>query len=166
MAGMDTVTKEKRSEIMSRIRSRDTQPELIVRKRIFAAGWRFRLCDKRFPGRPDVVVPRAHALIEIRGCFWHQHGCAKCSTPKSNSAFWTAKWEKNISRDKRHEAEWEALGWNVLIVWECALEPVRREETLQAVCLALDFWAAEQAEAKNSKGPLPEKRPHRLVLPR
>ena len=154
---MDTVTKEKRSQIMSRIRSRDTKPELLVRKRIYAAGWRFRVCDKRYPGHPDVVVPRAHTLIEVRGCFWHQHGCEKCSTPKSNIEFWTQKWDRNISRDERHETEWRELGWNVIIVWECALEPVRREETLQNICLALDLWKNEE--------PLPKKRPHRLELP-
>ncbi len=154
---MDTVSKEKRSEIMSRIRSRDTKPELVVRKRIFAAGWRYRVCDKRYPGHPDVVVAQARTFIEVRGCFWHQHGCSKCSTPKSNLAFWTEKWTRNIARDARHETEWRALGWNVIIVWECALLPVRREETLMAICQALDLWRNER--------PLPKKRPHRLELP-
>ena len=155
---MDTVTQEKLSEIMSRIRSRDTKPELLVRRRIFAAGWRFRVCDKRYPGHPDVVVPGAHTLIEVRGCFWHRHGCSKCSTPKSNIEFWQAKWERNLARDRRHETEWRKLGWNVIVVWECALAAVRREETLTDVCRALDLWKSE--------GPLPRKRPHRLVLPR
>ncbi len=153
---MDTITKEQRSKVMSRIRSRDTKPELLVRKRIFAAGWRFRTCDKRFPGHPDIVVPRAHTLIEVRGCFWHRHGCAACSMPKSNTEFWTTKWANNIRRDRQHEADWKKLGWNVILVWECALKPIRREMTLARICQALDVWADEA----------PRKVPHRLVLPR
>lgn len=155
-APMDTITKEQRSKVMSRIRSRDTKPEMLVRKRIFAAGWRFRTCDKRFPGHPDVVVPRAHTLIEVRGCFWHRHGCAASTMPKSNIEFWMTKWSNNVRRDRRHEADWKALGWNVILVWECALKPVRQEETLTRICQALDAWAAEGHR----------KTPHRLVLPR
>jgi len=153
---MDTITKEQRSHVMSRIRSRDTAPELLVRRRLHAAGWRFRVCDRRYPGHPDVVLARAHTLIEVRGCFWHRHGCAHTSMPKSNVAFWMAKWSRNVRRDKRHEEEWRRLGWNVIVVWECALEGERRERTLLAICQALDTWAAEA----------PPKRPHRLVLPR
>ena len=153
---MDTLSKADRSRVMSRIHSRDTKPELQVRQRIHAAGWRFRVCDKRYPGHPDVVVPRAHTLIEVRGCFWHQHGCAGTSTPKSNVEFWQAKWNRNIERDRQHEAEWKKLGWNVIIVWECALKPLMRERTLQRICQALDVWAEEG----------PRRIPHRLVLPR
>lgn len=154
---MDTLTKEQRSKVMARIRSRDTKPEILVRKRIFAAGWRFRTCDRRYPGHPDVVVPRAHTFIEVRGCFWHRHGCAVSSMPKSNVEFWTTKWANNVRRDRRHEADWKDLGWNVILVWECALRPVRREETLVRICQALDAWAAEEGLRR---------RPHRLVLPR
>ena len=154
---MDKFTPEQRSKIMSAIHSRDTLPEIVVRKWLYANGYRFRVCDKRIVGHPDIVLPKYRTLIEVRGCFWHQHGCAKCSTPKSNIEFWTQKWDRNISRDERHETEWRELGWNVIIVWECALEPVRREETLQNICLALDLWKNEE--------PLPKKRPRRLELP-
>ena len=153
---MDRITQEQRSKVMSRIRSRDTKPEMLVRKRIFAAGWRYRTCDKRFPGHPDVAVPRAHTLIEVRGCFWHRHGCAQSTMPKSNVDFWLEKWSRNVTRDHRHESEWKALGWNVILVWECALSPRNREQTLQRICEALDLWASEG----------PRKVPHRLVLPR
>jgi DNA mismatch endonuclease (patch repair protein) len=153
---MDTITKEQRSRVMSRIRSRDTKPELLVRKRLYAAGWRFRVCDRRLPGHPDVVVPRSRTLVEVRGCFWHRHGCAKSSMPKSNVAFWMAKWSRNVLRDRRHEVEWRKLGWNVIVVWECALNAARREDTLVRICQALDLWKSEG----------PRKRPHRLVLPR
>lgn len=142
---MDTVTPEKRSKIMSRIRSRDTKPELLVRKRLYAAGWRYRVCDRRLPGHPDIVVPRAHTLIEIRGCFWHRHSCGAATMPKSNVEFWTAKWDRNVSRDARHESEWRELGWNVIIVWECALKPALREETLARIHLALDANAESHA---------------------
>lgn len=153
---MDTLTPEARSQLMSRIHSRDTKPELLVRARIFAAGWRFRTCDRRYPGHPDVVVPRAHTLIEVRGCFWHRHGCALSSMPKSNIEFWQGKWDRNIARDREHEAAWKRLGWNVIVVWECALRPLMRERTLQRICEALDVWAAAP----------PRRVPHRLTLPR
>ena len=152
---MDTITKEQRSHVMSRIRARDTKQELLVRRRLHAAGWRFRVCDKRYPGHPDVVIPRARTFIEVRGCFWHRHGCTQTSMPKSNIPFWMAKWSRNVKRDRRHEAEWKELGWNVVIVWECALAKERRERTLLSICQALDTWAFEG----------PRKRPHRLVLP-
>lgn len=151
---MDTVTKAKRSEIMARIRSRDTKPEMLVRKRLYAAGWRYRVCDKRLPGHPDIVVPRAHTLIEIRGCFWHRHTCADATMPKSNVAFWQEKWDRNVARDKRHEAEWKSLGWNVVIVWACQLKPALCERTLQRIHQALDIRAAN-----------PNRRPTQLVLP-
>ena len=109
---MDTVSREQRSRIMSRIRGRDTKPEMIVRRRLFAAGWRFRVCDKRLPGKPDVVVARARTIIDIRGCFWHRHGCAVSTMPKSNVAFWMEKWSKNVCRDKRNEKAWREAGWN------------------------------------------------------
>lgn len=153
---MDTVTRQKRSQIMSRIRSRDTRPELLVRRRIFSAGWRFRVCDRRYAGHPDIVIARAHVFIEIRGCFWHRHGCSLSSMPKSNVKFWMEKWSRNVSRDLRHEAEWRRLGWNVIIVWECALRGESRERTLARICQALDAWANEPPRAI----------PHRLVLPR
>ncbi len=103
-----------------------------------------------------MVVPRAHAFIEVRGCFWHRHGCARSTMPKSNVKFWMEKWSKNVRRDRRHDREWKELGWNAIIVWECALEGLKRERTLARICQALDCWGAEKAR----------KVPHRLVLPR
>ena len=152
---MDRITPEQRSRIMSRIHGRDTKPETLVRQRLFAAGWRFRVCDKRFTGRPDIVVARARTLIDVRGCFWHRHGCAQTTMPKSNIPFWMAKWSRNVKRDRRHETEWKKLGWNVIIVWGCALEKIRSERTLLSICQALDAWASEP----------PRRHPHRLVLP-
>ena len=88
---MDTLTTEQRSRVMAKIRGRDTLPEIIVRKRLFAAGWRFRVCDKRFKGKPDIVIPKAKTIIDVRGCFWHRHGCKDSTMPKSNIAFWMEK---------------------------------------------------------------------------
>ena len=158
---MDRMTVEERSRLMSRIHGRDTKPEVYVRKRIYAAGWRYRTCDRRFVGRPDIVVARAKTLIDVRGCFWHRHGCASGTMPKSNVAFWMQKWSRNVKRDKRNEAEWQKNGWNLIVVWECALKNAAlRERTLARVCECLDAWSAEVAEGKKRR------RPHRLVLPR
>ncbi len=157
---MDTVSPEQRSRIMSRIRGRDTKPEMIVRRRLFAAGWRFRVCDKRLPGKPDVVVARARTIIDIRGCFWHRHGCAVSTMPKSNVAFWMEKWSKNVRRDKRNEKAWREAGWSLIVVWECALAKRSLERTLLRICSALDLWT-EELSGLNAK----RRRPHRLVLP-
>ena len=101
---MDKFTKEKRSAIMRAIRSRDTQPELIVRKWLYAHGWRFRCQYKRLPGHPDIAIPKIRTLIEIRGCFWHRHeGCPTATMPKTNKQFWRTKFRNNVARDKRHE---------------------------------------------------------------
>ncbi len=157
---MDKVSKEVRSRIMSRIRGRDTKPEMLVRKRIFSAGWRYRVCDRRFAGRPDVVVARAHTIIDIRGCFWHRHGCADSTMPKSNIAFWMEKWSKNVKRDIHNETEWRRDGWNVIIVWGCALEGFKRERTLSRIIECLDSWALEASSGRKRRSP------HRLELPR
>ena len=157
---MDRMTVVQRSRLMSRVRGRDTKPEVYVRQRIFSAGWRYRVCDRRFVGRPDIVVSRARTLIDVRGCFWHRHGCAASSMPKSNVAFWMQKWSRNVKRDKRNESEWQKDGWNLIVVWECALKAEARERTLSRICECLDAWAEEVAAGKRRR------RPHRLVLPR
>jgi len=157
---MDRITKEQRSHIMSRIRGKDTKPELIVRKRIFAAGWRYRVCDRRFVGKPDIVVARAKTIIDVRGCFWHRHGCADSTMPKSNIPFWMEKWSKNVRRDNRNEREWLKDGWNVIIVWGCALDALKRDRTLVRICQCLDAWAEEISTG--TKRP----RPHKIHFPR
>lgn len=144
---------------MSQIRGRDTLPEMIVRKALHAKGWRFRVCDKRFAGRPDVVIPKAKTIVDIRGCFWHRHGCKESTMPKSNVAFWTEKWSKNVRRDIRNEESWELGGWNRIIVWECALTASRREKTLDRIAAKVAVWA-EEAAAK-----VVRRKPHRLELP-
>jgi DNA mismatch endonuclease (patch repair protein) len=106
---------------MSRIRSRDTKPELAVRSALHRAGFRFRLHARDLPGRPDIVFRPLRTVIQVRGCFWHGHDCAEGRPPKSNVQFWTSKIESNVARDIRTDGALRDLGYTVLIVWECDL---------------------------------------------
>ena len=151
---MDTVTPEQRSKIMSRIRSRDTKPEILVRKMLHANGYRFRVCDRRIAGHPDIVIPRCRTLIEVRGCFWHRHGwvwngrklvqetiCREASSsPASNRKFWNEKFRRNVRRDAEHERLWAEEGWNLIVIWECALKPSEREKTFRFILRTLERW--------------------------
>lgn len=117
---MDIVAPAKRSEMMSRIKGRDTGPELRVRRCAHALGFRFRLHSKHLPGRPDLVFPRLKTVIFVHGCFWHRHkGCPHTSTPKTRVGFWQEKFQANIDRDIRVAASLRLLGWRVLTIWEC-----------------------------------------------
>lgn len=119
----DTLTSERRSWNMSRIRGRDTRPELLLRSLLHRAGFRFRLHAKQLPGRPDVVLPKYKAAIFVHGCFWHRHpGCQNATTPSTRREFWQEKLDGNVSRDARNRADLEAAGWTVLTVWECELK--------------------------------------------
>jgi DNA mismatch endonuclease (patch repair protein) len=119
----DRLTPERRSANMSRIRSRDTSPELIVRKMVHALGFRFRLHVAELPGKPDLVFPRLKKVIEVRGCFWHQHkGCIDSHIPRSRVEYWRPKLKMNRRRDQKNERRLRAAGWDVLTLWECELE--------------------------------------------
>ena len=119
---MDKLTAEQRSNCMSRIRGKDTKPEILVRRGLHCRGFRFRLQDRRLPGRPDVVLPKYGVAIMVNGCFWHGHsGCRYATRPKSNVEFWEAKIARNRHRDEVTAAHLEALGWCVITVWECEL---------------------------------------------
>ena len=117
----DIVSPETRSRMMSGIRGRHTRPELVVRSALHARGFRFRLHVSDLPGKPDLVFPKHRAVIQVHGCFWHRHGCAKTTTPSTNVEFWETKFHQNIERDIRAEANLEKLGWRVGLVWECAM---------------------------------------------
>ena len=128
---MDNHTVEQRHENMSRIRSVSKHEE-IVRKYLFSQGFRYRKNDKRYKGRPDVVLPKYKTVVFVNGCFWHQHPrCSKAAIPKSNTDYWLPKLEKNVLRDQQNIDYLEKDGWNVLVVWECMLSKEKREETLQ-----------------------------------
>ena len=117
---MDTLTPERRSWNMSRIRSSDTTPERLVRSLLHRMGYRFRLQRKDLPGRPDIVLPRYRTVVLVHGCYWHRHpNCRLAYTPKSNQEFWETKFAENVSRDSRQCEELGAMGWRVIIVWEC-----------------------------------------------
>ncbi len=118
----DIFSPEKRSEIMSRIKGRDTAPERAVRSILHRMGYRFRLNSKDLPGKPDIVLPRYETVIFVHGCFWHRHqNCRFAYTPKSRIDFWLSKFDSNIERDKMVKANLEKQGWRVIIVWECEL---------------------------------------------
>ena len=116
----DTISPERRSWNMSRIRSKNTKPEMIVRSTLHKMGYRFRLHRKDLPGTPDIVLPKYKAVIFVHGCFWHRHqGCKNCYTPKSRTDFWKRKFQDTIVRDRRNTDELELLGWRDLVIWEC-----------------------------------------------
>lgn len=120
---MDSITPEHRSWNMSRIRGKDTKIEVEVRKYLFAKGMRFRKNDKRFPGKPDIVLPKYRTVIFVNGCFWHMHtGCKQGRLPKSNVDYWREKLEKNIENDKLHEQQLKEMGWITITLWECELK--------------------------------------------
>ena len=119
---MDTLTLSLRSHCMSRIRGKNTKPEILVRKGLHARGFRFRLHNKKLPGSPDIVLPKYGVAIMVNGCFWHGHkGCRYATKPKSNVEFWETKIARNRHRDEVTAAHLEALGWTVITVWECEL---------------------------------------------
>lgn len=120
-------TREQRSNIMSRIRSRNTKPEMVVRKLIHSMGYRYRLHRKDLPGKPDITFGPRHKIIEVRGCYWHAHlrydpSCREArSEAKSNKAYWGPKMDRNVERDRRNLVLLEEAGWAVLVIWECEL---------------------------------------------
>ena len=129
---MDVHDKTTRSYNMSQIKVKNTKPEEKVRKYLFSQGFRFRKNDKRLPGTPDIVLPRYRTVIFVNGCFWHGHsGCKYFVWPKSNADFWKSKIEKNMIRDRIKDEELYALGWRVIVVWECELKSERADESLE-----------------------------------
>ncbi|MCX5807225.1 MAG: very short patch repair endonuclease [Proteobacteria bacterium] len=120
---VDSLTREKRSWNMSRIKSGDTKPEKVVRSLLHLMGYRYRLHCKDLPGKPDIMLPKYKTVIFVHGCFWHRHsGCKNATTPKTNTEFWEKKFFGNIVRDRQKQSDLELLGWNVIIVWECETE--------------------------------------------
>lgn len=128
----DVHTPEQRSYNMSRIRGKNTKPEELVRRYLFAQGFRYRKNDARFPGKPDIVLPKYKTVIFVNGCFWHAHeGCKYFVWPKSNVDFWKRKINGNIQRDLRNNQLLSEQGWNVIVIWECQLKKSTFDEALQ-----------------------------------
>jgi len=119
----DSLSKEKRSWNMSKIRSKDTAIEVKVRKYLFSRGFRYRKNVKNLPGKPDIVLPKYKTVIFVHGCFWHRHeGCKDATTPKTRTDFWEEKFRKNVENDQLHTKQLVELGWNVITLWECEIE--------------------------------------------
>lgn len=123
---------------MSRIRSKNTKPELLVRKYLYANGFRFRVNVRTLPGTPDIVLKKYHTAIFINGCFWHGHVCQQGRMPKTNVAFWEKKIARNQERDEEVRDKLRALGWRTMVVWECQLKPAVREQTLAGIVYLLN----------------------------
>lgn len=121
-----------RSYNMSQIRSKDTKPETLVRKYLFSRGLRYRKCDTRYPGKPDMIFPKYHVAVFVNGCFWHAHdGCPEFVMPKSKLDYWLPKFEQNKRRDAENTAKLFSAGWRVITVWECELKKAVRNERLK-----------------------------------
>lgn len=125
---MDTRTPAQRRRIMQAVKGKDTQPEMVVRKILHRLGYRYRLHRRDLPGRPDIALVSRQKAIFVHGCFWHGHGCPKGRLPRSRLEYWAPKIEANAQRDRVKTAELEAMGWDVLIVWQCEMRDLPQLE--------------------------------------
>lgn len=148
---MDRITPKQRHANMAAIHSKDTKPEMIVRKGLWRMGFRYRLNHPRLPGKPDLVLRRYRTCIFVNGCFWHGHnvalpqGCSEaitnsecCKIPKTNREFWVNKIRRNQERDRQEQQRLAEMGWHCITVWECTLKPTLREQTLQSLAYTLN----------------------------
>lgn len=136
---MDVLTPEQRRRNMSRIRGKNTAPELLLRRGLHAAGLRFRLHVRDLPGHPDLVFPRYHAVVFVHGCFWHGHDCPMFKMPETRRDFWQPKITGNRARDSRTHAALVGDGWRVLTVWECALKGPARKPLPNVLAACVEF---------------------------
>ena len=126
---MDTRQPNQRRRIMQAVKSKNTGPELVVRRLLHSMGYRFRLHRKDLPGRPDIVLPSRLTAIFVHGCFWHAHGCPKGLPPKSNLEYWLPKLQQNVIRDETKVEQLRSIGWRVLVVWQCELKEIDKLAT-------------------------------------
>ena len=153
---------------MAAIRSKDTKPEMIVRRGLWKRGFRYRLNDRRLPGHPDLVLRKYRTCIFVNGCFWHGHhinlqlddlqfmieDSACCKIPKTNREFWMAKIRRNKERDKEELRKLAEMGWHCITVWECELKPSMREETLESIAFTLNhIWLQDRAQSQRATEP-------------
>ncbi|MBR5971966.1 MAG: DNA mismatch endonuclease Vsr [Paludibacteraceae bacterium] len=156
---MDTISPEKRSWTMSRIRSKNTKPELLVRRYLYANGFRYRVNVASLPGKPDIVLKKYHTVIFIHGCFWHGHSCLQGKTPQTNPLFWQNKFKRNKERDIEVRNELKALGWNTLVIWECQLKPKTRQKTLEEITYWLNEAYLDRFRLKKNQYSFAEEEP-------
>ena len=166
----DLLRKEQRHKNMAAIHSKDTKPELIVRRGLWKRGFRYRLNHKRLPGHPDLVLRKYRTCIFVNGCFWHGHhvdlaftdipttitNSACCKIPKTNRPFWVNKIRRNKERDKEEQRLLAEMGWHCITVWECELKPQKREETLDAIAFTLNHIWLQDHSAKAIPYPMEE----------
>ncbi len=144
----DIYSPEKRSEIMSKISGKETKPEILVRKFLFANGFRFRKNDRRYPGKPDIVLPKYKTVIFIHGCFWHGHNCAGGKLPRTRKSFWKNKIKENVTRDVRNKRKLEEKGWHVIVIWQCEIDSMKRaNKTLRALVKRIRKYSEEPSDA-------------------
>ena len=159
---MDKLSAQQRHKNMAAIRSKDTKPEMIVRRGLWKRGFRYRLNYKRLPGHPDLVLRKYRTCIFVNGCFWHGHGASLnekgemiiekscCKIPKTNREFWVAKIRRNKERDKEEQKKLATMGWHCITVWECELTPKKREETLESIAFTLNhIWLQDRTCKKD-----------------
>lgn len=131
---LDVHNPQQRSYNMQQIKGKDTKPEMLVRKFLFANGYRYKLHDKKLPGKPDIVLPKYNSVIFVHGCFWHGHSnCRYFTIPKTNTDFWLKKITANKANDAKAIKALKKAGWKVMLVWECKLKPVKIENTFNAL---------------------------------
>lgn len=130
---MDSLTPERRSALMKRVKRSDTKPEITLRKALHKLGFRYVIGDRRLPGTPDLAFPKHKAAVFVQGCFWHGHDCRQGRSPTSNVGYWVPKIDANRARDARKEQGVRDLGWRVFTVWECELKPARKDGTVEAL---------------------------------
>jgi len=135
----DVVSPDVRSRMMAGIRGTNTKPELTLRRALHAAGFRFRLHDRSLPGKPDIVLPRHHAVLFAHGCFWHGHDCHLFRMPSTRPEFWSAKIARNREVDLRADGELSRAGWRIGVVWECSLKGRTRRDIAEVTGLCTDW---------------------------
>ena len=134
----DTFSKGERSRIMAAVKSKNTTPEMLVRRLVHSFGYRFRLHVRSLPGTPDMVFPRFRKIINVNGCFWHMHSCPRCRVPSSRRDYWTAKMRRNAARDKRTQRQLRHSGWHVMVIWECQINRTGKDRLQARIVSFLD----------------------------
>ena len=174
---MDKLTPQQRHANMSAIRSKDTKPEMIVRRGLWKRGFRYRLNHKRLPGHPDIVLRKYRTCIFVNGCFWHGHhlnfqfndlrftisDSECCKIPKTNREFWVAKIRRNKERDREEQRKLAKMGWHCITVWECELTPQKREDTLNSIAFTLNHIWLQDYRAKTN--PYPKQEEEGMQMP-
>ena len=170
---MDKLSPQQRHANMAAIRSKDTKPEMVVRRGLWKRGFRYRLNDRRLPGHPDLVLRKYRTCIFVNGCFWHGHNVSLtpspspkgegsdyiensecCKIPRTNREFWVAKIRRNRERDREELRKLAEMGWHCITVWECELKPSRREETLESIAFTLNhIWLQDRAQSQGTTEP-------------